>query len=92
MKALSDEEVIADLKQFIAATVHGELENAKLELRSEMQQIVDKAVNQSEQRINNKIDDLAASVGDATVTYDGVTDKQLKNHDRRITKLEQNLA
>lgn len=75
--------VIEDLKQFITATVRQEVTSVREEvadLRTDMLAM--------EQRLDKKMDDGFAAMGDAlSGTHD-----QLGDHEVRLTKLEQHPA
>lgn len=75
-----NDEVIADLKQFIAVTV--------------TQQTVDirEDINKLDQKLSKKIDDLSNDVADALEANNQTTDKQFKDHEKRIVKLEHKAA
>ena len=75
-----NEDIIADLKQFIAGVVAQEVG----ELRSDMASM--------EARLNTRIDELSASVAEALEAINEETDRRLKNHERRIARLERKAA
>jgi hypothetical protein len=79
-----DEDVIADLKQFIVAQMAQQLS----ELRSELRQDISRV----EKKLEKKIDNLSASVAEALDKSNEVIEKQLKNHERRIVRLERKTA
>lgn len=62
------------------------------EIIQDLKQFISVTVSQQisglEDRLTNKIDDLSQSVADAMDRTNSVVDDQLKDHDRRITKLE----
>jgi hypothetical protein len=68
--------VITDLMQFITTAVS----QVTFDLREDLK------------RIDTKIDDLSHFVAEAIETINEVTDRQLKNHGKRITKLERKPA
>lgn len=75
------EDVIDDLKQFIATTVSQQLSGvatkddiARLEGRFD--------------KLEQKVDDVQASIGDALATSNDAIDAQLQDHELRITSLE----
>ncbi|MGH7195444.1 MAG: hypothetical protein ACREGA_01560 [Candidatus Saccharimonadales bacterium] len=72
-----DEDTIADLKQFITATI------------SQQTVQLDEKIDALDQKLSAKIDDLSASVGQAIDDSNEANDNQLKDHETRITKLEQ---
>lgn len=75
-----NDDVINDLKQFIAATVSQQLTQQTEYIRSDMK------------RLENKIDDISTSVGEALDTANEVVDEQIKDHEARIIKLEHKVA
>jgi len=88
-----DEDTLADLKQFISATVYqhtSEIKDDVKGLKVDIKDLKDdvKDLKVSVARLDHKVDDLSEFVGDALINSNESTDKQLKNHDKRITKLE----
>jgi len=82
-----NDDTIQDLKQFIAATVvqqTTDLQNDISGIRSDIK-ILDS-------KLSSKIDDLSHSVASALDTTDEVADIQLKNHEKRIVRLEHKIA
>jgi predicted transport protein len=75
-----NEDVIADLKQFIAATVS----QNTADIRSDMQRLDDK--------LSHKIDDLSDSVAEAISSSNDTVQNAIDNHELRITTLEQQAA
>lgn len=78
-----NDELIQDLKQFIAATVSQQLAQQTTELREEFN-----GLRQDFKKLAKKVDDLTDFVTGAIDTSNDATGKQLKDHERRITKLE----
>lgn len=78
-----NDDVIADLKQFIAVTISQQTDG----LRESIERL-DKKVD----GIDRKIDDLSAAVAEAIDTTNEATEKQLKDHERRIVRLEHKTA
>ncbi len=80
------EEIITDLKQFITATVSQQT--------TELGQRIDglehrfDSLEHKFDKLEHKVDSLTGFVIEAIDTSNEETDKQLKNHERRITKLE----
>ena len=66
------DEQMDDLKQFIGSTISQQTSDIKEDL----------------QRVELKVDGIASDVGDALENSNQEVDKQLKNHEKRITKLE----
>jgi uncharacterized coiled-coil protein SlyX len=86
-KSIRDEDVIQDLKDFITATVRSEI---KSELSVQLAPIKENISELQDglERVDQKIDDLASSVGEAISTSNDETGDQLKNHETRIKRLE----
>ncbi len=86
------DEVIEDLKQFISVTVSQQTQS----LRDDILEHVDKKIDSSaerlekkiEKKIDEKIDALSLYIGEALDNSNEAHGKQLKNHERRITRLE----
>lgn len=89
-----DATVIEDLKVYLATILSQQVGG----LRTDMEQgftKIDKQFDSLETRlsiqinvVNKKIDNLSESVGEALHNFDQATDEQLKDHEKRITKLE----
>ncbi len=93
------DEAIADLKQFITATVSQQISSVKTELKREMHEFrieLESEIKQSEQRLEkklgDKIDALAASVADALEASNDSHEGRLDDHNRRLTLLERRTA
>jgi gas vesicle protein len=78
-----NEDVITDLKQFIATTISQQTVELSTRIDS-----VENRLDRVEQRLKKKIDDLTDFVTNAIDVSNEEHGKQLKNHERRITKLE----
>jgi tetrahydromethanopterin S-methyltransferase subunit G len=92
-----NDDTIQDLKQFIAATVHQEVStvNERLDRVDERLDKVDVRLDKVDQRLDKvevKIDDIAGAVAEAIENTNEVTDVQLKDHGKRIARLEQKVA
>lgn len=81
--AMTDEDIIADLKQFIAATVSQEV--SRLDVRMD-------GLERHIRIVDKKIDDLSVFVFDALDNSNDATEAKLKDHERRITHLEKRTA
>ncbi len=83
-------DVIADLKQFITATVFQGTTDIRDEIRRLDLKIDDlsDSVHEDIKNLDGKIDDLSESVAEAISTSNEATDSKFKNHEHRITKLE----
>lgn len=75
-----DEDTLQDLKQFITATVTQQISQQTNELSEKILSV------------ENKIDALTAFVTEAIDTSNETNGKQLQEHEKRITKLEQTAA
>jgi hypothetical protein len=84
-----NDDTIQDLKQFIAATISQQ--KADLATKEDIAKLEDKISN-LDISLSSKIDDLSNSVAEAPEVSNEDTDEQLKNHNLRITKLEQKTA
>jgi len=73
-----NDDTVQDLKQFISTTVSQEMANL--------------ATKDDINRLESKIDDLSGSVAEALENTNETTDTQLKDHDKRITRLERKAA
>lgn len=85
-----NEDVTADLKQFIGATISQQTIKLtdkidKLENRLDTLEV---RVENGFSEVHKKIDDLTGFVTDAIDVSNEEHGKQLKDHERRITKLE----
>jgi hypothetical protein len=86
-----NDDVIQDLKQFIATTVSQQLSS----VHTEIKQLDDKLtarIDDLDTKLTARIDDLSASVAEAMDTHGEVTEAQLSDHEQRITKLETKTA
>lgn len=79
-----DEDTLIDLKQFITATISQQLASQNQEL--------DVKFNNLENKLSKKIDSLSDQVAQSLDQSNDTTDEQLRNHDTRITLLEQKAA
>ncbi len=75
-----DEDVVNDLKQFIAATVTQQTSDIKADIAD------------LDRKLSTKIDNLSQAVGEAIEQTNEATDTQLKDHEQRIGRLEHKLA
>jgi hypothetical protein len=73
---MNDSDIIADLKQFIIATISQQTTDLRTDTK----------------RVEAKIDDLSSSVADALDISNEAVDKQLQDHEHRITKLERHIV
>lgn len=74
-----NEDVIADLKQFIANTVRQEISGVMDEIQGISERI---------DKLEKKVDDGFAGVGDAIEEITNHVQPRLDDHETRITKLE----
>ena len=68
------------MKQFITTTV------------SQQTADIDERFEKLDTKLSNKIDDLSTSVAEALDSTNEAVDTQLKDHERRIDRLEQKVA
>jgi len=98
-----NEDVIADLKQFIAATMSqqtADITTRVSELTTRVDDIaanmatkddladLDKKLSGKIDRLETKVDDIQSAIGDALDTSNDAIHAQLQDHERRITRLE----
>ena len=71
------------------------IDNVELRLHRRIDSL-DRSLHQKidalDRRVNKKIDDLSAAVGEALDTNNEEIDKQLKDHERRLVRLEKRTA
>ena len=85
-----DEDSLNDLKQFISTTISQQTSDLVARLDK-----VDVRLDKVDVRlasVGQKIDDLSVSVTDALDNFDEATDTQLKDHEKRIKRLEHKTA
>lgn len=93
-----DEDLLADLKQFITATVSQQTS----ELSAEISRVDEKLSNEISRingklsaeisRVDEKLDQIAGSIADALDATHQTTDEQLRGHEHRIARLEHKTA
>lgn len=86
-----DEDMIADLKQFITGVMAQQLANLRDELKQDILR-VERKLERVEGKLEKKIDDLSVAVAEAIDSSNEATTAQLKNHERRIVRLERKAA
>jgi LPS O-antigen subunit length determinant protein (WzzB/FepE family) len=86
-----NEDVVADLKQFIAATVSQQSAGLRADLQVDLQKLEDK-IQRLDDKLTAKIDDLSASVAEALDIQAESTSSQFDDHEHRITRLEAKTA
>jgi cell division protein ZapA (FtsZ GTPase activity inhibitor) len=86
-----DDIVIQDLKQFISVTVSQQTTSLRGEIGEDIRKLDNKITN-LDTKLSQKIDDLSDSVAQAISTSNDEVDSQLRDHNNRITKLEQKIA
>lgn len=84
-------DVITDLKQFITTTVSQQLSLQTDKLRYDIKKL-DKKIDGISNNLGQKIDNLSLGVASALDASNEEHDKQLKNHEIRLRKLEQKPA
>lgn len=83
-----DDEIINDLKQFITASLSQHFSDVAR--KSDLDDVARKSdIEQSEKRLEKKIDDLSTHVAEALDTSNDAVQSQLSDHEQRIGKLEQ---
>ena len=85
-----NDEVVEDLKQFIAATVSQHVSEVVGRL-DKVDGRLDKVDGRLD-RVERKIDDLSGYVAEALESSNEATDMQFKDHDKYMTRLEQKAA
>lgn len=75
-----NDDAINGLKQFIVTTV------------SQQTSDIHDDIEKLDTKLSNKIDDLSASVAEAIDSTNDAADLQLKDHERRISQLEEKAA
>lgn len=75
-----NQDMLEDLKQFVTVTISQQLSLQTDELRKEMEKL--------EHNLSGQIQELSDSVAEAMSDSNEEVDKQLKNHEHRITTLE----
>ncbi len=83
-----NEDIIQDLKQFIAVTVS----QRTTSLREDIVGDIRDDIKILDEKLSKKIDDLSDSVAEAISSSNDDVDSQLKDHDRRISKLERKVV
>ncbi len=86
-----NDDIVNDLKQFITATVSQQLANQTEEILEDVKKLEIK-IDNGNSKLNHKVDDISISIGEALDTANDVVDKQIKDHENRISILEQKLA
>ncbi len=82
-------DVIADLKQFITATVSQQTATLKTEIAADTERIIDEKVGAM---IADAKQEILEAVGDSMTTHSEVIDEQIADLDTRVTRLEQRAA
>ena len=85
-----DEEVIADLKQFIAGAITQQTADLRHGLYGLQQDI--QRLRQDIQKLDRKMDDGFAAIADILENVNNATEVRLNNHEQRLTRLEQKPA
>jgi predicted nucleic acid-binding Zn-ribbon protein len=94
---IMDKDTIDDLKQFIATIITQQTSDLRediSEIREDIGEIREdiSGLKNDVKELDNKIDNLSDSVGQALNDSNEETDKQLKDHETRIGKLETKTA
>ncbi|OGL31015.1 hypothetical protein A3D14_01880 [Candidatus Saccharibacteria bacterium RIFCSPHIGHO2_02_FULL_47_12] len=82
-----DEDTIADLKQFITATISQQMANVAA--KEDLEHLAKK---KDLERVEKKIDDIQTAVQHSAINYTSAVDEQVQDHEKRLTKLEQKTA
>lgn len=85
------EDTVADLKQFIAGLVGQQLAGLREDFRNDILNL-ETSLHEDIVRVEKKVDDLSSSVADAIDAANEITQEQIKNHERRIVRLENKVA
>ncbi len=87
-----DDTTLADLKQFITATVSQQMAGlaskddiAGLATKGDITRIEDRLA-----RVETKIDEIQNDINETVVGYVTSVDDQVQDHEKRLTKLEHN--
>lgn len=86
-----DNELIDDLKLFIATTVSQQTVDIRDDVRNLDVKLSGK-IDKLEEKLSDKIDNLSAYVADALDNSNETNGAQLKNHEKRIKKLEKKVV
>lgn len=89
-----DEDTLSDLKQFVAATISQQISSVHDDVKDLHQDIVSirNDIAQLDHKLSTKIDTLSTSVAEAMDNMDEATHEQLKDHEKRLTRLEHKAA
>ena len=79
-----NDDTLADLKQFITAGIYQQT----TDLKTEIEGLLDKKIDKLDKKLSEKIDDLSGSVAEAISSNNDSVDSKLKDHEARITQLE----
>lgn len=99
--SLQNSDVIQDLKDFITATVRGELttqlqpvKEDVAELKEDVTELKDKVerLDSKVEGLDRKIEGLSGDVAEAISVSNDDTDVKLSNHEKRISRLEARTA
>lgn len=86
-----NDDIIQDLKQFIAATVHQEIVSAENSLDVKMSDISNK-IDDVDKKIDDRANELLSAIADTTSGRFESIEEDVKNLDARVTKLASNPA
>jgi hypothetical protein len=75
-----DENSLDDLKKFIAFAISEQISDVRADIKA------------LDEKLSTKMDNLSSSVAEAIDTASGANDNQLKDHEHRISVLEQKAA
>jgi hypothetical protein len=90
---MTNEELFDDLKQFIRATVSQQTAQLDQRLDRVEQQIATKDdLAAVERRLNDSLDEVQEAIADTLTHVTDTIDTTLQEHEKRITRLEQQRA
>lgn len=86
-----DQAVVDDLKQFITTTTSQQIvqHTVHLATKSDIENMATKdGINQLEERLGQRIDDLQDAVQQSAINYTAALDDQVQDHEKRLNRLE----
>jgi hypothetical protein len=90
---MTNEQLLDDLKQFVAATVSQSEQRIRAEMATKDDFAeVEQRLARVEQRLTAKVDEAQQNIGDAIQVLHDEIDTQFKDHDKRIHRLEHKVA
>jgi hypothetical protein len=95
---MTNEDLLAELKQFIAATVSQEVAGLRVELKEDIKSLRDelkadiKGVRSDLQILDEKIDLVQNAIAETVTHHNDSTDTTLQDHEHRLRRLEHHAA